>query len=187
VRIVFVSRLILRKGLQFLIEAIPDIRKQVSNPFVIKVIGDGPDKEKFLQQIEHLGVSEHFKFYGYVEHDKLPEYYLDADVFILPSLAEGMPNVVLEAMGSGLPIVATRVAGSEELVQHGENGFLVAPKDVNAIAQALSTLINEKMLRERMGRRSKEIARQYTWEFVTEQYIVLYQQATKRQKAKGKG
>jgi glycosyltransferase involved in cell wall biosynthesis len=179
VRILFVSRLILRKGLQFLIDAIPDIFDHATYPFIIKVVGDGPDKEKLLQQIERLGVGENFRFCGYVDHEKLPEYYLDADIFILPSLAEGMPNVVLEAMGSGLPIIATNVPGSEELIRNGENGFLVAPKDVKALAQTVSTLINEKALRDKMGKRGQEIAQHYTWEFVVEQYIVLYRRAVK--------
>jgi glycosyltransferase involved in cell wall biosynthesis len=115
-----------------------------------------------------------------VEHDKLPDYYLDADLFVLPSLAEGMPNVVLEAMGSGLPIVATRVPGSEELIQHGENGYLVASRDSQALAQTLITLINDRTLREKMGKQSKEIVSQYTWESIAEQYFELYQQSIKK-------
>lgn len=176
VRVLFVSRLIRRKGLQFLIEAIPQIVQHAQFPFVIKVVGDGPDKETFLQQVNASGVGEYIRFYGYVEHADLPRYYWDADIFVLPSLAEGMPNVVLEAMGSGLPVVATRVAGSEELVQDGENGFLVESKDVEALAQALITLINHSDLREQMGKGAKIMARRYTWNIVTEQYALLYEQ-----------
>jgi len=175
VRILFVSRLIKRKGLQFLIDAIPEVRKQVKYPFAIKVVGDGPDEKTLTTQIDQLGVGEYFRFYGYVEHGKLPEYYLNADIFVLPSLAEGMPNVVLEAMGSGLPIVATNVPGSEELVKDGENGFVLPPRDSQALAQALITLINQRALREEMGRCSKKIAQGYTWDIVIEKYIALYQ------------
>lgn len=176
VRILFVSRLIRRKGLQFLIKAIPQIVQHAQFPFVIKVVGDGPDKEEFLQQVKEHRVEEHIRFYGYVDHADLPRYYLDADIFVLPSLAEGMPNVVLEAMGSGLPVVATRVAGSEELVQDEKNGFLVDSKDVEALAQALITLINHPELREQMGKGAKKMARKYTWNIVTEQYSSLYEQ-----------
>ncbi|GAK57003.1 glycosyl transferase group 1 [Candidatus Vecturithrix granuli] len=176
VRILFVSRLIRRKGLQFLIEAIPQIAQQAKFPFVIKVVGDGPDKQEFLQLVKENRVEEHIRFYGYVDHADLPHYYLDADIFVLPSLAEGMPNVVLEAMGSGLPVVATRVAGSEELVQDGENGFLVDAKNVEALAQALITLINQPELREQMSKGAKMMARKYTWNIVTEHYTALYEQ-----------
>ena len=176
VRILFVSRLIRRKGLQFLIDAIPQIAQAATYPFIIKVVGDGPDKDGFVAQAEELGVSNYLRFVGYVDHGKLPEYYLDADVFILPSLAEGMPNVVLEAIGSGLPVVATRVAGSEDLVRDGDNGFLVEPRDVNALAQAVIALINQRGLREKMGLRSKQIARGYSWEFVADSYARLYEQ-----------
>lgn len=176
VRILFVSRLIRRKGLQFLIKAIPQIVQRAQFPFVINVVGDGPDKEEFLQQVKKHGVEEHIRFYGYVDHADLPDYYLDADIFVLPSLAEGMPNVVLEAMGSGLPVVATRVAGSEELVLDGENGFLVDSKDVEALAQALITLVNHPELRGQMGKEAKKMARKYTWNIVMEQYSSLYEQ-----------
>lgn len=176
VRILFVSRLIKRKGLQFLIDAIPEVRKQVNYPFVIKVVGDGPDEKALITQTEQLGIGEYFRFYGYVEHGKLPEYYLNADIFVLPSLAEGMPNVVLEAMGSGLPIVATHVPGSEELVKDGENGFVLPPRDSKALAQSLVTLINQRTLQEEMGRCSKKIAQEYTWDIVIKKYIALYQQ-----------
>ena len=184
VRILFVSRLILRKGLQFLIEAVPEMLKQAKNPFIIKIVGDGPDKKILTAQIERLGIRDPFRFYGYIEHEKLPEYYLDADIFVLPSLAEGMPNVILEAMGSGLAVVATSVAGSEELVHHGANGFLVAPRDSQALSEALIVLINDQALRDRMGQRGKEIARKYTCEYMAEQYMALYQQAVKKGSAK---
>jgi glycosyltransferase involved in cell wall biosynthesis len=174
VRILFVSRLIRRKGLQFLIDAVPLIRQYTPIPFVIKVIGDGPDKELFLKQIQDRGVQQYFKFVGYVEHDKLPEYYFDADVFVLPSLAEGMPNVVLEAMGSGLPVVATNVPGSAELVQHGENGFLIGVKDPNELAWALRRLIDDRLLRKKMGKQAQQTARNYSWTFVADQYLRLY-------------
>ncbi len=179
VRILFVSRLIRRKGLQFLIEAIPHILEQTQESFVIKVVGDGPDKEYFTSKIEELGIQQYVKFYGYVNHGKLPEYYLDADLFVLPSLAEGMPNVVLEAMGSGLPVVATHVPGSEELVHHGENGMLVEARDVQGLARALTMLINDRNLREIMGEESKQVARNYTWEIVAKQYEYLYNQSTR--------
>ena len=78
-------------------------------------------------------------------------------------------------MGSGLPVVATKVPGSDELVSHGENGFLVEPRDVNALAKVLTTLINDRSLREQMGVSAQKIAKRYTWERVAKQYIVLYQ------------
>lgn len=174
VRILFVSRLIRRKGLQFLIEAVPLIRRQTAVPFEIHIVGDGPDRPLFEEQIAARGLRAFFRFHGYVEHGKLPEYYLDSDIFVLPSLAEGMPNVVLEALGSGLPVVATRVPGSEDLVQSGQNGFLVEARDPKALAEAVSALLDSPRLRERMGQRSLEYGKQYTWASIAEQYLSLY-------------
>ncbi len=181
VRILFVSRLIRRKGLQFLIDAMPTIRKQAHVPFVIHVVGDGPDKELFTRQIEERGVNEYFRFHGYVDHGKLPDYYLDADLFVLPSLAEGMPNVVLEAMGSGLPIVATKVPGSEELVHDGQNGFLIEHDKPEELIRALVSLINKRSLREKMGCQSKAIAREYGWDRVADDYMELYRNTVRHE------
>ena len=174
VRILFVSRIIMRKGLQFLIKAVPEIQRRVSVPFSIHVVGDGPDKDALVAQIEEAGIGHLFRFHGYVEHEKLPERYRHADIFVLPSLAEGMPNVVLEAMGSGLPVVATDIAGCEELVHHGENGFLVPPGESQSLANFLAPLIGDRALRERMGESSRELAGQYTWDVMGECYIDLY-------------
>ncbi len=174
VRIVFVSRLIRRKGLQFLIDAVPIIRERTSIPFEIHIVGDGPDKEHFLHQMVERDVRQFFTLHGYVGHARLPEFYNDADIFVLPSLAEGMPNVVLEALGSGLPVVATDVAGSEDLVKDGENGYLLKTREPDDLAQALLALIMNPEQRIRMGIASRYLADQYTWKNVTRQYTVLY-------------
>ncbi|PID56534.1 glycosyl transferase [candidate division KSB3 bacterium] len=181
VRILFVSRVIQRKGLRYLIDAVPAVCEQAQQPFVIHIVGDGPDNEFFTQQIQEAGLNSYFRFHGYIDHDKLPQYYRDADIFVLPSLAEGMPNVVLEAIGSGLPVIATRVPGSEDLVHDGENGFLLPPRDSAALSRALLRLINDRGLREIQGTRSREIARDYGWTQVAGQYLDLYRQVVLQQ------
>jgi glycosyltransferase involved in cell wall biosynthesis len=82
-----------------------------------------------------------------------------------------MPNAVLEAMASGLPVIATRIAGNEELVLDGETGVLVAPEDVNALRDGLRRLLTDAQMRERMGRASRlRVEREYSWESVALQY-----------------
>ena len=80
-----------------------------------------------------------------------------ADIYVQPSFQEGLPNAVLEAMAMGLPIVATRVSGNEDVVTDGDNGLLVPPGDPDALAAALRTLVADPALAARMGRRSREI------------------------------
>ncbi|MBI3250227.1 MAG: glycosyltransferase family 4 protein, partial [Candidatus Andersenbacteria bacterium] len=99
-----------------------------------------------------------------------------ADVFILTSLSEGMPSVILEAMGCGLPILASDVGGNNEIVHEGENGYLISGNDVDKIAERIAELINNQELRKRMGKRSREMAMQYDWKNIMGEYNHLYEQ-----------
>ena len=103
VRILTIGRLIPRKGFQFLIRALPQIVENAAADFEIEIVGDGPYQKQLLKLAADLNVTEHIRFAGAVPYAELPQKYRDADIFILPSLAEGMPLVVLEAMGTGLP------------------------------------------------------------------------------------
>jgi glycosyltransferase involved in cell wall biosynthesis len=87
----------------------------------------------------------------------MPNVFAEAAIVCLPSYCEGLPKVLLEAAASGRPIVATDVAGCREIVRHGENGFLVAVRNAEAIASALLELLEDRPLREQMGRRGRQI------------------------------
>jgi len=91
-----------------------------------------------------------------------------------------MPNVVLEAIGSGLPVVATRVPGSEDLVHDGKNGLILPAKDSADMSEAQVKLINDRRRRDDMGAHSRDIAKEYAWTLVAEQYLELYQQIAER-------
>ena len=101
VRVLTIGRLIPRKGFQFLIRALPQIVENAAYNFEIEVVGDGPYQAELLKLSEVLDVVSHIRFTGSVPYSELPQKYRDADIIILPSLAEGMPLVVLEAMGQG--------------------------------------------------------------------------------------
>ena len=123
---------------------------------------------------ESLAVASHIHFAGSVPYSELPQKYQDADIFILPSLAEGMPLVVLEAMGTGLPIVASRVQGIDELVVDGVNGALFDPGDVDGLASSLIKLINAGEGRVEMGKASIERVEPYDWKNIADAYLALY-------------
>ena len=103
--------------------------------FEIEIVGDGPYREELIGLAENLDVTSYVRFTGTVPYSELPQKYREADIFILPSLAEGMPLVVLEAMGTGLPIIASRVQGIDELVAEDVNGALFNPGDVDGLAE----------------------------------------------------
>ena len=169
-----IGRLIPRKGFQFLIRALPQIVEKAAHNFEIEIVGDGPYQSELLKLAEDLDVASHIRFTGSVPYAELPQKYRDADVFILPSLAEGMPLVVLEAMGTGLPIVASRVQGIDELVGDGTNGALFDPGDVDGLAHALAKLINAGEGRIEMGKASVERVKPYDWKNIADAYLSLY-------------
>ena len=98
-------------------------------------------------------------------------HYQQSDVFVLPSLDEGLPNVVLEAMACGNAIVATDISGNRELVQDSFNGFLVPPADAGALTRALEALIDDANMRRRMGEVSRHIVESYSWSAVADRYL----------------
>ena len=174
VRVLTIGRLIPRKGFQFLIRALPQVLEKVSHNFEIEIVGDGPYHAELLKLAENLGVMSHIRFAGSVPYSELPQKYQAADLFILPSLAEGMPLVVLEAMGTGLPIVVSRVQGIDELVVDGVNGTLFDTSDVDGLAHALIKLINAGENRIEMGKASIERVKPYDWKHIADAYLALY-------------
>ena len=124
----------------------------------VVIIGGGEDFEKMKKEIEDKKLQEDIILAGFVMGAS--KYLKAFDIFILPSLKEGLPYVVLEAMNAGLPIVASSVGGLTDLVENEKNGILIPPKNPDEIANSLSLLIKSKSMREKMGARSLELATQ---------------------------
>ena len=181
VRILTVGRLIPRKGFQFLIRALPQVIQHATCDFEIELVGDGPYRTELVQLADTLGVSHKIQFTGSVPYAALPQKYSQADIFTLCSSAEGMPLVVLEAMGSGLPIVASRVQGIEDLVDVEENGVLFTPGDVDGLAHGLISLINDSKRRVQMGKTSVARVQQYDWKNIAQSYLEIYQRVLESQ------
>jgi glycosyltransferase involved in cell wall biosynthesis len=177
VRILSVSRLTPRKGLRYLIQAMKILPEKTK--IELQIIGDGDEKNTLEQLANELGISHRVKFLGRISHENLALYYAQADIFCLPSLNEGMSNTVLEALATGIPIVATKTGGTEELVCDGENGFFVAQKSARDLAEKLERLINNETLRESFGQASRERAEAMSWKNTAEKYVELYRKSKK--------
>lgn len=147
-RLLTVAQLVRRKGHAVLLEALVRLRSQgvdVSATFV----GDGPEREALERLAADLRLD--VRFAGAVGQGELGAYYADAQLFCLPTFAEGLPVVLMEAMGSGLPVVSTSVMGVPELVEDGESGLLVSPAREDQLADAIARLAAAPELREHMG------------------------------------
>ncbi len=149
-RLLFVGRLAAVKGLPVLLESFAEIKKTIPDA-VLTVVGDGPDRTMIEAQSAALGLVEQVKFVGYQSQAAVRAYLQQSDVFVLPSFAEGVPVVLMEALMSGVPVVATQVAGVSELVEDGVNGFLVPPSDQDGLCDRIQALLLDGTLRQRLG------------------------------------
>jgi glycosyltransferase involved in cell wall biosynthesis len=162
-----IAHLSSEKGLNYLVEAaarIPEVQTRLR--FVL--VGDGPCRAALEQQVRERGLQDCFSFVGFQEQ---PIPYLSSfDLFVFPSLSEGLSTSILAAMASSLPIVASHVGGIPELVRDGENGILVPPADPEALAQAIQRLANHPEEASRMGQQGRmRVEKQFTLPHMTDQ------------------
>ena len=146
------------KGLEFLIEAAKDIINKVPNVRIV-MKGSSKDqryKEKLTRLIEKNRLNDHIIFLDFSPYSEVPKFLSASDVFVLPSISEGLPTVVLEAMATGIPIVATNVGGVPDIVEDGINGLLVSPRRPSALAEAVVRLLLDSSLRERLREKGFE-------------------------------
>ncbi|MEX0830202.1 MAG: glycosyltransferase family 4 protein [Nitrospirales bacterium] len=169
-----VANLFPRKGLEYLIEAVGHL--QQSFPYIFLVIvgtGDDAYERQLRTQVAHLNLTDHVLFAGFQDH---PECFIaQFDVFVLPSLLEGLGIVLLEAMALGKPIVASRVEGIPEIVQHEKTGLLVQPANVEELYLAIVTLLNDAEKRAIMGEAGrKRIETEFSLSRMMENLYGLY-------------
>jgi glycosyltransferase involved in cell wall biosynthesis len=175
VRFIFVGRIAEQKGLAYLIQALPLLRQRTRIPFELQVVGDGPLRHELETLASQLGVSDCIQWTGWVPQSQVRDWLREADAFVLPSLMEGHSIALLQAMGCGLPVVTSDAVGNRDVVHVGENGFLVRMRDVEAWADTLAALIENRELRERMGKCSREMVDSYDWRVITEKYLRTYE------------
>jgi len=169
IRVVCVSRLIERKGINYLIEAVEKLKdKQIQ----LILVGEGNQEDALRKLVDNLKIPDKVDFKGYVDHDQIAEIYRNSDIFVLPSLNEGMSNALLEALAAGLPVIVTDTGGTSELLDG--NGVLIPMGDSDAIAEAIRGFADNPEGRLQMGLRSREIAEGMSWGAVGNAYLRLY-------------
>ena len=175
--ILFVGRLEKRKGFRYLIRAYPHILRAVPDVRLL-VVGayDKEDKEPFVRyaRMHHLSS---VKFVGRVSNEELPRYYKTCDIFCAPSTGfESFGIVLLEAMASGRPIVATNIAGYRCVLEDGREGLLVEPENERALCEAIVRLLRDPALRREMGERGRRKAARYNWPIIAHRVLDFYYQ-----------
>lgn len=171
--IIFIGRFRPEKGVQYLIDAMYIIRKKTQLTRLI-LVGEGPEEANLRELAQKLNLQSCIDFIGKIPIENVPCYLAASDVFVLPSLSEGMPNVVLEAMAAGLPIVATKVGGLPEIIKNGENGFLVEPKNAEQISEKVSLILMDSRLRETLSRNNRENSKNFNWDNIAQKLEGIY-------------
>ena len=182
--ILFVGRINQMKGLEYLVMAADIIVNQkhykevqflLVGPFEsAEASKPGKYTARILGLIKALKLEDNVKLTGTVSLDELKKLYLNCDIFVLPSIVEQFPLVVLEAMAAGKPVVASKTAGAVMQIKDGWNGFLVEIGDEAGLADKLSFLLDNVQEAKRMGSNGREIAEQYDWSNIAPKYVEIY-------------
>ncbi|MBI5182951.1 MAG: glycosyltransferase family 4 protein [Nitrospinae bacterium] len=164
IRLLSVGRLSPEKGQLYLIHAIR-LLVEKGIDLVLNMVGVGIEEERLRQEVYKLRLNNYIRFLGYITNGpELMKIYKDSDIFILPSLTEGLPVVLFESMASGVPVIASGIKGIRSLIEDRKNGLLVKPKDPQAIAYAIEELINNEDIRKRCIKNGLETAKENTIE-----------------------
>jgi glycosyltransferase involved in cell wall biosynthesis len=171
-RILFVGRFQKQKNLPYLFEQCAHLPL---DRFVLHLVGDGPLRAELHLLAEQRGIASAIVWHGWLPRPALRAIYQAADCLVNPSFYEGMPNVVLEAMACGLPVLASNIPGNDALVRPGETGYLFDPAQGNGLQHALEELLADRSLISRFGAngRARAVA-QWSWERVARSYVSLF-------------
>jgi glycosyltransferase involved in cell wall biosynthesis len=181
-RVVFTGRLHPQKNLDLLLDAWPEVARRT--PAHLVLVGDGVERPRLVAKAEALGVADRVHFAGAVPD--AAEYLRAADVFVLPSVAEGMSNSLLEAMASGLPSLASAIGGNEDLLGDGRAGRLVPIGDVSAWADAIVQLLGNMDHARSLGTTARKLVETtYAMPVVMDDYLRLYRRLLAGESASG--
>lgn len=168
-----VGRLVYQKAHEYLVFAMPAVLMELPN-VKVGMCGDGLLRADLEKQIQSLGLKKEIKLFGMQAN--VTKYLAAADVFILPSRWEGLPIALLEAMSAGLPVIATRVEGVDEVVEEGVHGVLVQPESTEELAKAILQLSKDAAQRQRMGSAARlRVLERYTVDRMCERYLKLFE------------
>jgi len=151
----YIGRLSEEKGIFNFIQAIPMILKEQQDVHIF-IAGDGAQIEKILEPLQEKGITDQVTFSNWISHDKLPKYLNQLQLFVLPSYTEGLPNIMIEAMACGTPVLATPVGAIPDVIKEGETGFILENNSPECIAESVIKALNSNEL-NRIAKRSRQV------------------------------
>lgn len=167
-----VARLDLQKGFEYLLRAIRELCN-IFYALTVVIVGEGPDRKAIEDMVKEYGLQSNVVLAG--QQSDMPGVYAAMDIFVLPSLNEGLPMTILEAMAASRPVVATRVGAIPSVIKDGENGLLVDPRDTDGLRNAIASLLADPNLCRRMGERAHDwVSANYTSDAMALKYREMY-------------
>ena len=173
--VLFVGGLVPVKGLPYLIRAVPDLCRRHGDRLLFVIAGDGDLDKELRHMARTLQVDRQIRFVGRVVHDEIPCWMNASDVFVLPSLDEGMPNTVIEALACGLAVVASRVGGTVDVIQDGVNGLLIEPGSIQSIVDKLGLVLKDDRLCQKIRGNARKTAMGYDTDRQLKTLETIYQ------------
>ena len=171
--IITVSRLVKKNGVEDIIKAAQDLR------FKLLIIGKGEQEEYLKDLTKKLNLEDNVLFLGEVSHKDLPQYLWISDVFVRPSLSEGLGNAFLEAMAAGVPAIGTKVGGIPDFLREGETGLFCEVQNPKSIAEKIETLLKDKKLRLRLVENGRKLVEEkYNWDSIARQIENIFKKLT---------
>ena len=166
-----IGRLSEQKGYTYLIDAAPIVLREIPNAHFL-IIGNGELLSELQNQAIDLGISNNFTFAG--GRTDIENLFHSMDLFVSSSLWEGLPAVIMESMVAGVPVVATNINGTRDLIENGRTGWLVPPSNSDALGQAIINAVHSTTKKFAIIKNAKYFVKQYSMEFITKQYQDLY-------------
>ena len=184
--LLFVGRLVEKKGLRYLIDALPLILKR--HPKVcLRIAGDGPEKDDLKSRCVNLGISDHVHFLGAVKNDFLPGLYQTSNVVVFPSVIaddgdqEGFGLVLVEALGCECAVIVTDLPALQDIIVDGKTGLVVPQKNIQQLAEKVILLLNDYELGRSLGREGRRfVLKHYDWSIIEQKYVNLIESMTSR-------
>ena len=184
IKIIFVGKLIHIKGLQYFLPALKEVINKTDKKLVFRIVGKGVYQKNLETQARELGIEQFVEFCGFKNPEEIKELLLGSDIFALPSISEGMPIALLEAMACGLPVVASDIRGIRQIIKNGENGYLAPVGDEEKIKEALLNLINSPEQRLAMRAKNLAVTKNYDWQNIASRYLQIFEKIISKQDSK---
>ncbi len=184
--IITTSRLVYKNGVDILIRSAAELKNIIHNSlFIIQILGGGPEEKKLKDLAKELKIYDTVQFLGHIDQEKIYDYLAEADIFVRPSRTEGLGISFLEAMGAGLPIIATAVGGIPDFLGDGETGLFCKVDNPKDLADKIDRLIKDEELAKRLAENGRKLVlEKYDWNNISDKMENIFRQTLEREKLK---